>query len=144
MSINESHLKSAIEELFCNLNTNSSEELFRAYTNRTYYYIFHLVKNILIEYYPQYSLSKKGVFKTGTHQNIVQTLEDLAQKSNNKDIKKLSIQFKYFLSKRHDADYDLEKNFHEYEFKQVKRYFETMPNLIQECLVIEENKLEST
>lgn len=112
------------------IDETSHECVFRTYINRSYYAIFHYLKSHIDNHLPHYDLSDTGTYKTGTHNRIYWVLEDLSK--TNKSAKKLAMQFRDFLDKRHKADYNLTATVTYYDVMQCQKYLANMPKLIDE------------
>ncbi|UNU73286.1 hypothetical protein LU293_09510 [Moraxella nasovis] len=125
MTVNINDLHKCIDEMFININEQSSESQMRAYINRSYYAVFHELKM---------AMESVGIdinqYKTGTHNNLCLILDDM--KNQNKSIQKLALQFRDFLTQRHNADYDLDKNITWHHVKVIMQYKQNLPSLIKE------------
>lgn len=130
MAISINELRQVPDDIIKTIDEQSSEVVFRAYINRSYYAIYHECKNYIETNLTQYDLSDDGTFKTGTHNRIYLTLEDLGK--TNKEARRLALKFDYFLAKRHKADYKLDETITWYDVLECKKYFETIPNLLKE------------
>ncbi|UXZ04929.1 hypothetical protein [Moraxella nasicaprae] len=132
MAVDIQDLKLSLDGLFALLDSSSGESDKRAFISRSYYVIFHIVKQYIEQNLPQYAIGKNsdGVFKTGVHNQLYLVLVDYAEQTNNKNFQKLALQFKDFHSRRCQSDYELEKNISDYDVKIAKKYYESIPNLL--------------
>lgn len=123
MPVNITDLHRVINDLFISMDDKSSEAIWRAYINRSYYVIFHELK---------LAMENAGIdtnrYETGTHNNLCVILDDMAK--HDKSVQKLALQFKDFLTKRHLADYELSKTMTWYDVKQVQKYLKELPEII--------------
>lgn len=103
MSVTTTDLHETVNQLFGDIDSTSSEALWRAYINRSYYAVFHELR---------LAMEQAGIntnqYKTGTHDNLYRILDEMAVRD--KSIKKLALQFKDFLKKRHQSDYKLHEH----------------------------------
>ncbi|MFB6349498.1 hypothetical protein ACFBZI_08695 [Moraxella sp. ZJ142] len=125
MSVDIDDLHRCIDALFADIDEQSAESLFRAYINRSYYAVFHELRFTM-----QQANCGINRYHTGTHNNLCQTLDDMAK--DNKAIQKLAMQFRDFLTKRHHADYELQTTVTWYDVKQAQQYRQNLPKIIQE------------
>ncbi|MPX18294.1 hypothetical protein CPI31_01490 [Moraxella catarrhalis] len=131
MAISINELRQVPDEMIKTMNEQSSEAVFRAYINRTYYCIYHQAKcSIEQGDFGNFDLSDKGTFKTGTHNRIYEVFLECG-KTNTK-AKILAFKFRDFLNKRHKADYQLTDKITWYDVLECKKYFETIPTLLKE------------
>lgn len=90
---------------------------------------------VIKDNFPQYDMSRDGSFNnTGSHNRVYCVFEEIAELTNSKKAKMLSLQFSTFLTKRHKADYKLEDTFSSGEYSQCLRYVERIPELAQELI----------
>lgn len=129
MPVSTEDIKTAIDGLFSQMNKDSSEAVFRAYINRSYYYIYHQAK-LAIEQgnFGNFDLSNKGTFKTGTHNRIYEVFLECGKTDRNSQI--LAFKFRDFLSKRHKADYELNGEITWYDVLACKNYLDAIPKLL--------------
>lgn len=124
MSVTTTDLHKSIDILFGNIDKTSSEALWRAYINRSYYAVFHELR---------LAMEKAGIdtnrYKTGTHKNLYFILDEMSM--TDKNIRKLSLQFKDFLTRRHKADYDLQARISWGDIMITQKYKKELPNLIK-------------
>lgn len=125
MSVNIDELHEVIDDIFADINQNSSEALFRFYISRSYYAVFHELRlamkraSIDIEQY-----------QTGTHRNLCFILDDLSKQ--NPKIRQIAFKFSDFLDKRHKADYDLNNKVSWFDVQMAQNYKAKLPILIKE------------
>lgn len=116
-----------IDEMFINMNEQSSEIVYRSYINRSYYAVFH---ELIL------AMETVGIninqYKTGTHNNLYLILDKMSMTDNN--LRKLSLQFRDFLKKRHKADYDLQARISWGDIIVVQKYKKELPVLIKMCI----------
>lgn len=126
-------MRATVANLFEHLDKNSKEGLRRAYTNRTYYVIYHELR-IFLEKTCDYDLSDKGEFgNMGSHVRVYEAFNDMLSKDkSNKALRSIALKFRDFLLKRHKADYNLEEDFSEYDLKQIEKYYQDIPNLVSQ------------
>lgn len=139
MSVQYQDLCNVINVLFKDLNKNSEEAILRAYVNRSYYAIYHYVKQYIEQNQKKFDLSDNGSFKTGSHHRIVLVFEELCEhptliKADQQKVRKFYMQFKDFLSKRHLADYQLDKDVEYTDVAQCMKYFNELPKKNLESL----------
>ncbi|WP_049237266.1 hypothetical protein [Moraxella canis] len=123
MSICVDDFCSFINAAFANMDENSSEIIHRSYINRSYYAIFHNLRLVM---------NNAGIatdkFKTGSHQNLFYSLDELAK--NDKNLRKIAIKYRNFLTLRHKADYALDDDIEWHDVKQVQKYLDDLPSMI--------------
>lgn len=135
MSIDVQDIDSTIAELFPNKEMITDEALRRACTNRVYYVIYHSLLNLISTHFSYYDMSDKGIFgKTGVHKRVFFVLDDIHRKSGSKVAERLSLKFNDMLSKRHKADYYLDNDFTEFDFKQVLNFYKDIPVIAQQLI----------
>lgn len=125
MAIDVNDLQTYIDNMFVNINEWSSESEFRAYINRSYYAVFHELRMAM-----ETANIDINQYKTGTHNNLCLILDDM--KRQNKSMQKLAMQFRDFLTQRHNADYDLNKNVTWQHVKIAMQYKQNLPLWIKE------------
>lgn len=123
MSVTTTDLYETINIMFRNIDNTSSEALWRAYINRSYYAVFHQLRLAM----EQAGISTNQ-YKTGTHDNLYMILDEMAEKD--KLIKKLALQFKDFLKKRHKSDYKLHEHITWTDVAMAQKYTQELPKLI--------------
>jgi|GEM_PF-2442910 len=123
MSVTTTDLHETVNQLFADIDNTSSEALWRAYINRSYYAVFHELR---------LAMEQAGIntnqYKTGTHDNLYMILDEMAAKD--KPIKKLALQFKDFLKKRHQSDYKLHEHITWTDVVMAQKYARELPELI--------------
>ena len=123
MSVSIQELHQCVAGLFADVSDKSSESVYRAYINRGYYATFHELKK---------AMKDVGIstyqYNTGTHNNLCMILD--AMSANDKSVQKLAIRFRDFLTKRHHADYELQKTITWHDVKQVQKYLDDLPSMI--------------
>lgn len=128
MSVTVANFYELLDELFNDIDENSSEMKWRTYINRSYYATFHQLK---------LEMQKAGIninqYKTGTHNNLYLVLDEMAKQDIS--VRKLALQFKDFLKKRHKADYDLEGRITWEDVAIVQRYNKNLPKLIEKYII---------
>ena len=132
MAVDIQSLQSSADGLFATLANNSDEVNKRVCISRSYYAIFHIIKQYIEQHLAQYPMGKDCAFKTGVHNQIYLILADFAQQTNDKSIKKLALQFKDFHTKRCQSDYELEQDISDYDVQMAKKYYENIPNLLND------------
>lgn len=123
MSVNTINLYETLDVLFDGINEQTPEGVWRAYINRSYYIIFHELR-LAMENANIYT----NQYKTGTHDNLYMILDEMA--NENKSVRKLALQFKDFLKKRHKADYHLKETISWHDVRQAQTYLNELPKLI--------------
>lgn len=132
MSVTINELKQAIDHLFPNPKDITEEAIQRACINRHYYLIYYTMLTVIKDNFPKYDMSRDGSFNnTGSHNRVFCVFEEIAELTDSKIAKKLSLQFSNFLTKRHKADYKLDENFSSGEYAQCLRYADRIPELAQ-------------
>ncbi|WLP93376.1 hypothetical protein [Psychrobacter sp. M13] len=132
MSVTIKDLKQAIDQLFPNPKNITEEAIQRACINRHYYLIYSTMLTVIRDNFPQYDMSRDGSFKnTGSHNRVFLVFEEIAELTDSKTAKMLSLQFTNFLTKRHKADYKLDETFSSGEYAQCLRYADRIPELAQ-------------
>lgn len=125
MSICVDDFCSFINAAFANMDENSSEIIHRSYINRSYYAIFHNLR---------LAMNNAGIatdkFKTGSHQNLFYSLDELAK--NDKNLRKIAIKYRNFLTLRHKADYALDDDIEWYEVRCAIKHSKDLPDLIRQ------------
>lgn len=138
MSVNILDLEQAAISLFPNAEGISNEAIQRAFTNRQYYITYHRLLQLIEKHFTQYDMSDEGTFgNTGSHKRVYFVLDDIYRNTNSKEAQKLSLKFTNFLSKRHKADYHLEKNFDEFDYKQILKFASEIPQLADTLIVLQ-------
>ncbi len=134
--IDNNDMQAVVNELFPNPTNITNEAMQRAFVNRSYYVIYHQLLSMIEQYYPQFDMSDNGEFgNTGSHNRIFLALKELMESDkSNKNMQMLAYKFRDFLSKRHKADYKLDDTFSEMEYRQVLRYVEKIPLLINKVI----------
>ncbi|OBX51475.1 hypothetical protein [Moraxella nonliquefaciens] len=123
MSVTTTDLHETVNQLFGDIDSTSSEALWRAYINRSYYAVFHELRLAM----EQADISTNQ-YKTGTHDNLYRILDEMAVRD--KSIKKLALQFKDFLKKRHQSDYKLHEHITWTDVVMAQKYARELPELI--------------
>lgn len=123
MSVTTTDLHETINLLFSNIDEKSPESLWRAYINRSYYAVFHELRLAM-----EMAEIDTNQYKTGTHDNLYMILDKMAEKD--KPIKKLALQFKDFLKKRHKSDYKLHEHVTWMDVAMTQKYVQELPKLI--------------
>ncbi len=132
MSVTLDELKQAIDHLFPDPKNITEEAIQRSCINRHYYLIYSTMLAVIRENFPQYDMSREGSFNnTGSHNRVFLVFEEIAELTDSKTAKRLALQFTDFLTKRHKADYKLDKTFSSGEYAQCLRYVERIPELAQ-------------
>ncbi len=132
MAVDNQQLSQVVMMLSEQIDEQTDEAILRAYINRSYYVIYHECKNHLETYHTQYNLSDSGTFKTGTHNRIYLSFEEIGKQ--HKIAYKIALKFKDFLNKRHQADYRLTDTVNYMDYKQCQGHFETIPRLLNELI----------
>lgn len=131
MSVTISDLEKAVTSLFPNPITVSDEAIRRACTNRHYYVTYHRLLQAIEQNFTQYDMSDEGTFgATGSHRRVYLVLDDIYRETKSKEARKLSLKFDNFLSKRHKADYHLDKNFDNFDYEQILKFADDIPKLV--------------
>lgn len=89
MSVTTTDLHETVNQLFGDIDSTSSEALWRAYINRSYYAVFHELRLAM----EQADISTNQ-YKTGTHDNLYRILDEMAVRD--KSIKSWRCNLKIF------------------------------------------------
>lgn len=131
MSVTISDLEKAVTDLFPDAFAVLDEATRRACTNRQYYVTYHRLLQAIEQHFTQYDMSDEGTFgATGSHRRVFLVLDDIYRETKSKEAQKLSLKFDNFLSKRHKADYHLDKNFDKFDYKQILDFANDIPKLL--------------
>lgn len=140
MGVSISDLNQTIEKLFPDVNSIDSEATQRACVNRKYYATYHYLLKVLNNNF-DYDLSNEGRFGyTGHHNRVVLAFEDVFLSTGNKTAKQLFLKIQNFISKRHKADYYLDSDFDEFDYKQSIKFANDIPGLADKLVEEIKNK----
>lgn len=141
MSVSNFDLECAVISLFPDPEAIIDEATQRACVNRKYYMTYHLLLNMIDEYFPNYDMSNDGMFgNTGSHNRVYLVLDDIYRNTKCKNAQRLSIKFTNFLSKRHKADYKLNEDFSEFDYKQALKFAIDIPELADKIVNVQKQK----
>lgn len=141
MSVSNIELERVVASLFPDPEVITDEATQRACINRKYYITYHCLLNIISKHFPNYDMSNDGMFgNTGSHKRVYLVFDDIYKKTMSKDAQRLSIKFTNFISKRHKADYDLDENFSEFDYKQALKFAVDIPELAESLVKIQARK----
>ena len=123
MSVSIDDLQQVVSSLFPHPESITNEALQRACINRQYYVTYHRLLNVIQKHFTQYDMSNEGTFgNTGSHKRVYYVFDDIFANTKSKNAQRLSIKFTTFLSMRHKADYNLDKDINEFDFKQALKF----------------------
>lgn len=141
MSVSNSDLEGAVSSLFPQPEMITDEAIQRACVNRKYYITYHCLLSIIGEHFPNYDMSNEGMFgNTGSHNRVYLVFDDIYKYTNCKNAQRLSIKFTNFLSKRHKADYNLNEDFSEFDYKQALKFAIDIPELAGKIAEVQKQK----
>lgn len=140
MGVSISDLHKTIDSLFPDLNSIDSEATQRACVNRKYYATYHHLLEVLNNHF-SYDLSNEGRFgNTGHHKRVVLAFEDVYMTTGSKNAQQLYLKIQNFISKRHKADYYLDSDFDEFDYKQSIKFANDIPDLANKLVEELKNK----
>lgn len=136
MSIAAHDLKRVAEELFPEPVAVTDEALRRACVNRKYYATYHYLLDVIEANFPNYIVrgDNRTFGNTGTHHQLFHVFDDIYKNSHSKYAQRVSLKFTNFLTKRHAADYHLNEDFSEFDYKQALKFAEDIPKLADELV----------
>ena len=141
MSVSNSDLEGAAASLFPQPEIITDEAIQRACVNRKYYITYHCLLSIIGEYFPNYDMSNEGMFgNTGSHNRVYLVFDDIYKNTKCKNAQRLSLKFTNFLSKRHKADYDLNEDFSEFDYKQALKFAIDIPELADKIAEVQRQR----
>lgn len=142
MSVSDVELERVVASLFPNLEVITDEATQRACINRKYYITYHFLLDVISKHFPNYDMSDKGMFgNTGSHNRVYLVFDDIYKNTGSKDAQRISIKFTNFLSKRHKADYDLNEDFSEFDYKQALKFAIDIPELAESLVKVQARKV---
>lgn len=142
MSVSGIELERVVASLFPNPEVITDEATRRACVNRKYYITYHCLLNIISKNFPNYDMSNEGMFgNTGSHKRVYLVFDDIYKNTGSKDAQRISIKFANFLSKRHKADYYLDEDFSEFDYKQALKFAIDIPQLAESLVKVQARKV---